>query len=103
MTMDPRLAAAEAEVSATRARMVSTLGEIQERLKPSTLAHDAMETAAQSVASAGKRVADTARSRPLVAGAVAGAIGLFFARRPIMSLLRRDETGASPEGLNSQG
>ena len=88
MTMDPRIAAAEAEVSAAKARMFSTLGEVQERLKPSTLAHDAMETAAAGVTSASKRVAETARSRPLLAGAVAGAIGLFFARGPIIDAIK---------------
>jgi ElaB/YqjD/DUF883 family membrane-anchored ribosome-binding protein len=102
MSTSPELLAAEAEVQVARNRLFATLGEVQDRLKPSNLAQNAVETAAQGVASTARKGAEVVRSRPLVAAAVAGTVGLVFARGWIARLLRRrDETAPAPEGLNS--
>lgn len=80
MSEDAKLAAAKAEIAASRAQLFETLGEVQTRLKPATLAQDAVETAAQGVASAARKSADAVKARPAIAAALAGGIGLFFAR-----------------------
>lgn len=101
MSTDPELLAAEAQVHAARARMFATLGEVQERLKPTNLAQNAVESAAQGVASTARKGAEIVRSRPLAAAAIAGTVGLVFARGWIADLLRRrHETPAAAEGLN---
>jgi ElaB/YqjD/DUF883 family membrane-anchored ribosome-binding protein len=100
MSADPQLAAAGAQVQAARARFFTTLAEVQERLKPSTIAQDAVETVSHGVASAARAGADAVRARPLAAGAIAATVGLVLARGWIASIFRRrrDETPAPPRG-----
>lgn len=101
MSTDPQLLAAEAQVLAARSRMFATLGEVQDRLKPSNLAQNAVETAAQGVASTARKGAEVVRNRPLAVAAIAGTVGLVFARGWIADLLRRrNETAAAADGLN---
>lgn len=101
MSANPRLLAAEAQLQAARARMFATLGEVQDRLKPANLAQNAVETAAQGVASTARKGAEMVRSRPLAVAAIAGTVGLVFARGWIADLLRRrNETAAVADGLN---
>jgi ElaB/YqjD/DUF883 family membrane-anchored ribosome-binding protein len=103
MSTDPGLLAAEAEVHAARGRFLTTLGEVQERLKPATLAHNAVETAAQGVASTARKGAEAVRTRPYAAAAIAGTVGLVFARGWIANMLRRrrDETAPAADGLDT--
>lgn len=102
MSTNPDLLAAEAKVQLARTRLFETLGVVQERLKPSNLAQNAVETAAQGVASTARKGAEAVRTRPLVAAAIAGTVGLVFARGWIARLLhrRRNETAPVPDGLN---
>jgi ElaB/YqjD/DUF883 family membrane-anchored ribosome-binding protein len=101
MSTDPALLSAETQVHAARTRLFATLGEVQERLKPSNLAQNAVETAAQGVASTARKGAEAVRSRPFAAAAIAGTIGLVFARGWIADLLRRrNETAPAADGLN---
>lgn len=105
MSTDPALLAAEAEVQAARSRLFSTFGEVQQRLKPANLAQDAVETAAQGVASAARKGAETVRSRPFATAAIAGTVGLVFARGWIADALRRRATHATapkPKGLDKE-
>lgn len=100
---DPQLMAAEAHVRASRARLFATLGEVQQRLKPANLAQDAVETAAQGIASTARKGAEAVRSRPVAAAAIAGTVGLVFARGWIGDLLRRrNETAPAADGLNKK-
>ena len=94
MSTDPQLLVAEAEAQAARTRLFSTLGEVQDRLRPSTLAQDAMDTATQGVATAARKGAEAVRARPVLAGAVVAGVGLFLARGLITRMFRRrpDET-----------
>ena len=104
MSTNPNLIAAEAQVQAERGRFFETLGEVQERLKPATLAHNAVETAAQGVASTARKGAEAVRTRPLAAAAIAGTVGLVFARGWIVDAIRgrdRDETAVPADGLDS--
>jgi len=103
MSTDSQLLAAEAQVQATRARLFSTLGEVQERLKPANLAQDAVDTAAQGIASTARKGAEAVRSRPFAAAAIAGTVGLVFARGWISDLVRgRNETAPAADGLNDK-
>lgn len=96
------IAAAEARIHAARARLMGTLGEVQQRLRPSHLAQDAVESAAQGVATIARRSAEAVRTRPLAVAAFAGTVGLVMARGWIAGIVtgrRRNETAADPEGL----
>ncbi|MBO9622791.1 MAG: hypothetical protein J7500_08765 [Sphingomonas sp.] len=105
MTSSPRLLAAQADVAAARAQLFGTLGEVQQRLKPSTLTHNAIETATQGVASAARKGAEAVRTRPYAVAAFAGAVGLVMARGWIFDIVRGrrrgDATGARTTGLNN--
>lgn len=104
MSPPPDIGLAEARAKAARARLRGTLGEVQERLRPSNLAQDALETATQGFASAARKGREAVRSRPLTVAAIAGGIGLVMARGWIGSLLRGrgHETAAAPEGLKQR-
>jgi ElaB/YqjD/DUF883 family membrane-anchored ribosome-binding protein len=98
------IAEAEARIQVARAKLFSTLGEVQDRLAPKNLAQDAMESAANSAATVARSAAQVARTRPWAVAAVAGAIGLFAARRQIVGLIggKRDATLADTDSLRSR-
>lgn len=81
------LEAARARALAARARLNDTLGHVQERMKPSTLAHDAIGSAAEGALSIARKGAASVRQRPLATAAVAGAIGLVMSRGWIGEIL----------------
>lgn len=93
-------------MQAARARLFGTLGAIQERLSPSNVVQDAMETAASGAASVARKGAEAVRKRPWAVGAVAGAIGLVMARGWIFDIARgrgrKDATPARTAGLDSK-
>ncbi len=95
---------AEARIKETRARLLGTMGEVQQRLRPSHLAQDAVEGAAQSVASAVRKGTDAVRSRPLAVAGAAGAIGLVLARGWIADIFKGKgrETPAASISLKSK-
>lgn len=100
MSTDPEIAAAAARAQVARARLFSTFGEVQERLKPSTLAQDAVDTATQGLATAARKGAEAVRSRPVAAGAIAATVALVLARGWIVNAIRRrNETPANDGGL----
>lgn len=95
------LESAEVRIRDTRARLFATLGEVQARLSPGALAQDAVESAAQGMASVARKGAQAVRKRPLALAAVAGGIGLVMARGWITDILSQrnggNETAAPPE------
>ena len=98
---------AEARIREARQRLFATLGEVQERLRPSALAQDAVESAAQGVASVARKGAEAVRTRPFAAAAIAGTIGLVMARGWIADIVgnrrtKSDETPAAPVGLKPE-
>jgi ElaB/YqjD/DUF883 family membrane-anchored ribosome-binding protein len=103
MSSDPELLAAEAQVRAARSKLFATLGEVQTRLRPANVVQNAVETAAQGVASTARKGAEAVRSRPFAAAAIAGTVGLVFARGWIADMLRRrNETAPPADGLNKK-
>ena len=90
-TADPatRLADAEQEAAAARERLSATLGKLQVKLNPKTLALQAARDVTDRGGAAAQASLNAAVRNP---GAVAGATavaGLFLARHRIASMFRR--------------
>ncbi len=97
------VAAAQAQAEAARRQLFGTLAVVQDRLKPSHLAQDAVESAAHGVASIARKGAEAVRSRPFASAGFAGMIGLVMARGWIWDLVRgRNETTGPDKGLNEK-
>ncbi len=96
--------AARARIAEARAALFGTLGQVQARLSPSNLAQDAVESAAQGVASVARKGAEAVRSRPFAAAGVVATIGLVMARGWIGDILaKRHETRDPATGLKRKG
>lgn len=78
--------AAREQVERSRARVMATAQELQERLSPKTLAKDAWQGAKEKGADLAENTVDAVRSRPLAATGVVAAITMFLAREPLMDL-----------------
>ena len=80
---------ARREADAARRQLLATASELQERLRPGTIASNAWE----GVKDRGGELADDAvgavKDRPLAAASVLAAFTLFLARRPIRSAVSR--------------
>lgn len=80
---------ARREADAARQRLLATASELQERLRPGTIASNAWE----GVKDRGGELADDAveavKERPVAAASVLAAFTLFLARRPIRSAVSR--------------
>ena len=95
MTDGSEIEAARIEVERSRARLMSTAHELQERLSPRTLARDAWEGAKIKGADVVEDAVDAVRSRPLAATGVVAAIAMFLAREPLMDLAGKLVDGVS--------
>jgi hypothetical protein len=79
------IARAKSEAEAARARLSATLGELQRRLKPHTLANNAWEDIKDKGGALADDAVEAVKARPVAAGAAVGAVLLFLARSPIKS------------------
>lgn len=91
----PQVTAARIEVERTRARMMETTHDLQDRLKPKTLAQNAWEGAKVKGADYAEDAVDAARKRPLAAGGIAAGIALFLARKPLKDLVGKFRNGGA--------
>ena len=82
----PEILAARQQVERSRARVMATAQEVQERLSPRTLAKGAWQGAKDKGADLAENTVDAVRSRPLAATGVVAAITMFLAREPLMDL-----------------
>jgi len=89
MTADRETDAARIEVERTRARLMSSAHELQDRLSPKTLARGAWEGAKGKGADLAEDAVDAVRARPLAVGGAVAALTLFLAREPLADLARR--------------
>jgi hypothetical protein len=98
--IDPAIVAARNEVEVSRARLIATARELQDRLSPHTLVRDLWEGAKDKGAGLAEEAVDAVRKRPIVAGGVIAALALFLGRDPIMDyaskLLNGDDEPAKP-------
>ena len=81
--------AARIEVERTRARLMGSAQELQDRLSPKTLARGAWEGAKDKGADLAEDAVDAVRARPMAAGGAVAAMALFFAREPLINLGKR--------------
>ncbi|WP_294329960.1 DUF3618 domain-containing protein [uncultured Sphingomonas sp.] len=81
--------AARARARAARDRLMTTLGTVQERLKPRNIAQEAIENAKQSVTSIAREGTQAVRTRPWLAAAVTSGVGLVLARGWIVDIFRK--------------
>jgi hypothetical protein len=82
----PEIAAARSEVERSRARLMSTAHELQDRLSPKTLARNTWEGAKIKGADLAEDAVDAVRARPLAVGGAIAAITMFLARGPLMDV-----------------
>ncbi|MES2338581.1 MAG: hypothetical protein V4537_10830 [Pseudomonadota bacterium] len=94
MSNTAAIVAARASAVAARARLDASIAAAKQRVTPRALASDAIETARDKAIEAAQTGLTVARDRPGTTAAVAGALALALARKPLMRWLRwRDETG----------
>lgn len=86
VTDGPEIANARSEVERSRARLMATAHELQDRLSPKTLARNTWEGAKMKGADLAEDAVDAVRARPLATGGVIAAITMFLAREPLMDL-----------------
>lgn len=82
----PEIIAARAEVDRSRARVMATAHELQERLSPRTLARNTWQGAKEKGADLAENTVDTVKARPLAATGVMAAVTMFLAREPLKDL-----------------
>ncbi len=87
-----RLAVAQARAAAARARLSGTIGQLQERARPTSLVHDVTETLKERGTDVVVGLVDTAKARPARTGAVLALVGLFLARHRVAGLVRQATT-----------
>jgi len=100
MTNAPEIAAARLEVERSRARVMATAQELQDRLKPKTLARGAWEGAKVKGADLAEDAVDAVNARPFAATGVVAAIAMFLAREPLIELAGKLVDGASEKRAN---
>lgn len=107
MTETAKMIAARIEVEKTRAALIETAREIQERLQPRTLASEAWIKAKEKGADLAEDAVDAVTSRPVAVGGVVAALTMFLAREPIKdaavklydAMTSKDEPKAKPAAL----
>ena len=102
MTERPEIAAARAEVERSRARVMATAQELQERLEPQVLAKRAWQGAKEKGADLAEDAVDAVRARPLAATGVVAAIAMFLAREPLIDLAGKLVDGVGEEAQDRQ-
>jgi hypothetical protein len=94
-----RIEAARIEAERSRKRLSSTLGALQYRLRPATLAGDAW----QGVKDKSGEMTDTAvqavKDRPVTTSGILAAVALFLARKPLKAVVRDYFSDKEDEGL----
>ena len=83
MNDTPEIVSARIEVAKTRAALLDTLRELQQRLQPKTLASEAWEKAKDKGADLAEDAVDAVAKRPVAVGGVIAALAMFIAREPL--------------------
>lgn len=86
MTDTPEVVAARVAVERSRARIMATAHELQDRLSPKTLARSTWQGAKEKGADLAEDAVDAVRARPVAATGVVAALAMFLAREPLMDL-----------------
>jgi hypothetical protein len=94
----PEVAAARIEAERSRAQLMATAHDLQERLSPKTMARDAWQGAKEKGADLAEDAVDAVRARPVAAGGLVAAVALFLAREPLMDLAGKLADGVGGKG-----
>ncbi len=94
MRETPDIIAAREETLRSRARLMVTAQELQDRLSPKVLAKGAWQGAKEKGADLAEDAVDAVRSRPLTTTGVVAAITMFLAREPLIDLAGKLVDGA---------
>ena len=86
--IDDELSRAETESAASRQQLTRTLVALQNRLKPSALARDAVEELKEIGSDVARAGVDTVKRNPLPAMGIIAALTAFVARKPLARLFR---------------
>jgi ElaB/YqjD/DUF883 family membrane-anchored ribosome-binding protein len=86
VTDTPEIAAARMDVKRSRARVMATAHELQERLSPKALARNTWQGAKEKGADLAEDAVDAVKARPFAATGVVAAITMFLAREPLLDL-----------------
>ena len=89
MSDAPPLARARADADAAKTQLLSTAHELQDRLKPATLANEAWTKIRAQTDSTARKAKRAVAREPVVAASAGVALILFLARRPIARLIAR--------------
>jgi hypothetical protein len=109
-TNDLKLAKQEAERA--RRQLAATAAELQQRLRPGTLAHQAWAGVKDKSGELAEDAVGAVKSRPVPVAAALAAFTLFLARAPIKSAVARlfdgegdakDENDARPRRAREEG
>lgn len=86
-----------------RARLDSTVGALQHRMKPANLAGEAWDGVKDKSADLAEGALEAAKKRPAAVAIAIGALGLFLARDPIKRGIGRLVSGeVEDEGANEE-
>lgn len=77
------------EADAARQRLLATAAELQERLRPGTIASNAWEGVKDKSGELADDAVDAVKARPVAVASVLAAFTLFLARAPIKSAVSR--------------
>ena len=91
----PQVAVARIEAERSRARLMATAHELQERISPRSLARDAWQGARNKGADLAEDAVDAVRARPVASGSAVAALALFLVRHPLFDLAGKIADGVS--------
>lgn len=105
-----QITGARFEAERSRARLMATAHELQERLSPKTLARGAWQGAKEKGADIAEDAVDAVRTRPIAATGIVAAIAMFLAREPLIELAgkitgssgKKSKKGRSTAASNKQ-
>ena len=95
MADTPEISAAREEVERSRARVMATAQELQERLSPKSIARNTWQGAKEKGADLAEDAVDAVKARPLATTGLIAAITMFLAREPLIDLASRLVDGVS--------
>jgi len=93
---------AKQEAERARRRLAATAAELQQRLKPGTLAHNAWAGVKDRSGEIADDAVEAVKARPVPVAAALAAFALFLARAPIKSAVGRLFDGADEDGDEDQ-
>ena len=97
-----RIEEAKRNLVLAKARLDSTLGALQQRLRPANLAGEAWDGVKDKSADLADGALQAVKKRPAAVSVAVGALALFLAREPLKRAVTRllsDEEDESAEGL----